>query len=162
MAALISLDTVEVVGADLVLTWLTPVEGLTLSAMGSTSSAEPTSLQASVDQQVAGINEDEQLPWVPEWNYRLGVDYQWSVGNWTASVSTYYYARDGQSDPTAGNLSPNVEDLSLRLGLRNDRVSVILWGDNLTDDKGPAAISDGSSLSRYDRRSAGITLEYTL
>jgi hypothetical protein len=52
-----------------------------------------------------------------------------------------------------------VEDVSLRGGVRNDRWSVTLWADNLTDYKGPAIISGGLP-QRVGRRVVGATVEF--
>ena len=56
--------------------------------------------------------------------------------------------------------SPVVSDLSLRLALANQNWRATLWGKNLTDEEGPSAIA-GGTLMRWDRRSVGVTLEYT-
>ena len=157
-----SLEEVVAKGVEMIVTWNTPTQGLSLTWAGSLNSSETTSIDAVTDANLIGVNQDEQLPFVPEWDFRLGVNYEWSVMNdWTASVLASFYRRDGQRDFITPMVSPNVEDLSLRLELANQNWRATLWSKNLTDDKGPAAISAGL-VNRWDRRTVGVTLEYTM
>ena len=98
----------------------------------------------------------------PKWDFRIGVDYERPVmGDWTGYAGAPIFRRGGQSDFSTPLTSPVVSDLGLRLALANQNWRATLWGKNLTDDKGPASISAGSLLYRWDRRSVGVTLEYT-
>ena len=98
---------------------------------------------------------------MPEWDFRIGVDYERPVmGDWTAYASASYFRRDGQIDFNTPLTSPVVSDLSLRLALANQNWRATLWGKNLTDEEGPSALQ-GGTFGRYDRRSVGVTLEYT-
>jgi outer membrane receptor protein involved in Fe transport len=157
-----SLEEVVAKGVEMLVTWNTPTQGLSLTWAGSVNSSEATSIDAVTDANLIGVNQDEQLPFVPEWDIRLGVKYEWSVMNdWTASVLASFYRRDGQRDFITPLVSPNVEDLSLRLELANQNWRATLWSKNLTDDEGPAAISAGL-MNRWDRQTVGVTLEYTM
>ena len=157
----ISIEEVVSVGAEVLLRWNTPVEGLSLSLIGSLNSTEIEDLDAATDRLLVGIEDGEQLPYVPEWDVRAGFDYEWPVmGDWTASASGAFYRRDGSTDFQIPLRSPAVSDLSLRLALANQNWRVTLWGKNLTDDEGPSG-SFGGNFIRWDRRSVGVMLEYT-
>lgn len=157
----ISIEEVIAVGAEMLLRWNTPVEGLSLSMIGSLNSTEIEDLDAAIDGLLAGIDDGEQLPYVPEWDVRAGVDYEWPVmGEWTASASAAFYRRDGSTDFNLPLRSSAVSDLSLRLALTNQNWKVTLWGKNLTDDEGPSG-TIGGNFVRWDRRSLGVMLEYT-
>ena len=159
--AIISIEEVKATGAELLLQWHTPVEGLSLSMVGSANRTEVEAIDATTDMLLAGLEDGEQLPWVPEWDFRIGVDYERPVmGDWTAYASASYFRRDGQIDFNTPLTSPVVSDLSLRLALANQNWRVTLWGKNLTDEEGPAALQ-GGTFTRYDRRSVGVMLEYT-
>ena len=159
----IGIEEVKATGAELLLQWKTPVEGLSLSMIGSVSSTKIEKIDATTDMLLVGLEDGEQLPNVPEWDFRIGVDYERPVtGDWTAYTSASYYRRDGQTDFSAPVTSPVVSDLSLRLALANQNWRATLWGKNLTDDVGPSGLSGGGALLyRWDRRSVGVTLEYT-
>ena len=161
VTARISIEEVKATGAELLLQWHTPIEGLSLSMIGSANRTEVEAIDATTDALLAGLEDGEQVPYVPEWDFRIGVDYERPVmGDWTASVSAAYFRRDGQIDFNTPLTSPVVSDLSLRLALANQNWRATLWGKNLTDDEGPSAIT-GGLLMRWDRRSVGVTLEYT-
>ena len=158
----IGIEEVKATGAELLLQWNTAVDGLSLSMIGSASSTKVEAIDAAADELLQGLQDGNQLPNVPEWDFRIGVDYERPVmGDWTAYASAFYFRRDGQSDFSTPLTSPVVSDLSLRLALANQNWRATLWGRNLTDDEGPASISAGSLLYRWDRRSVGVTLEYT-
>lgn len=159
--AIISIEEVKATGAELLLQWHTPVEGLSLSMVGSANRTEVEAIDPTTDALLAGLEDGEQLPWVPEWDFRIGVDYERPVmGDWTAYASASYFRRDGQIDFNTPLTSPVVSDLSLRLALANQNWRATLWGKNLTDEEGPSALQ-GGTFGRYDRRSVGVTLEYT-
>ena len=156
----IGIEEVKATGAELLLQLQTPVQGLSLSLIGSANSTEIEDIDPATDSLLAGLDDGEQLPYVPEWDYRIGVDYERPVmGDWTAYVNASYYRRDGQTDFNFPLSSPVVSDLGLRLALANQNWRATLWGKNLSDDKGPSSLAGGVPV-RWDRRSVGVTLEY--
>ena len=159
----IGIEEVRATGAELLVQWNTPLEGLSVSMIGSVNSTEVEEIDATTDELLFGIERGEQLPYVPEWDVRLGVDYEWqAMGDWTAYASASYFRRDGQIDFNTPLTSPVVSDFSLRLALENQNWRATLWGKNLADDEGPSAVAGGSAFVRWDRRSVGVTVEYTL
>ena len=156
----IGIEEVKATGAELLLQLQTPVQGLSLSLIGSANSTEIEDLDPATDALLVGLDDGAQLPYVPEWDYRIGVDYERPVmGDWTAYVNASYYRRDGQTDVNFPLTSPVVSDLSLRLSLTNQNWRAALWGKNLSDDEGPSSLVAGVPV-RWDRRSVGVTLEY--
>lgn len=159
----IAIEEVRATGAELLVQWNTPLEGLSVSMIGSVNSTEVEEIDATTDEFLFGIEDGEQLPYVPEWDVRLGVDYEWqAMGDWTAYASASYFRRDGQIDFNSPQTSPVVSDFSLRLALENQNWRATLWGRNLADDEGPASVAGGGNVVRWDRRSVGMTVEYTL
>ena len=157
------IEEVEGTGADLLVTWLTPLDGLTLTLSGDVNKTEPTKIEASFTETQASLAEDEQMPFVPEWSYTVGAHYERGLGTtgYDGFGSVSWMERDSQVDFITGLVSARIEDLTVRLGMRNDVWSVTLWGENLTDEKGPAVIAGGLP-NRYDRRRFGITLSASL
>ena len=160
-AVRIGIDEVKATGAELLVQWRPPVEGLSLSLVGSVNNTEIEDIDTTTDALLFGIEDGEQLPYVPEWDFRLGVDYEWqAMGGWTAYASAAYFRRDGQIDFLTPLTTSPVTDVSLRLSLANQNWRATLWGKNLTDDEGPSSLAGGTFV-RWDRRSVGVTLEYT-
>jgi outer membrane receptor protein involved in Fe transport len=113
----------------------------------------------------------ETLPNAPDWRTNLGLQYEHALASGTGFVRTdWAYSSDQNVDTT---LDPRAEQgsyslLSARLGWRNDRYSVSLWGDNLTDETimtaaGPQSIFGGldGGLQIYlnESRTYGVTMD---
>jgi iron complex outermembrane recepter protein len=157
-----NLDEVESTGAELVFTYDTPLEGLSFQGMGAINSTEPTKLNtADASLLTTNLAKNEQLPYVPEWEYRLAANYEQALGgtDWTGFGTLSFYERASQKDYTLPVPSAELQDVSLRAGVRNDSWMLTAWGNNLNDEKGPSGISSGL-MARYDRRSIGVSAQY--
>lgn len=150
---------VEGIGADLLVTWVTPMDGLTLNFTGDVNRTEPTKIDADFTRTQAALEEDEQMPFVPEWSYRIGADYERALGTsgYTGFASVAYFERASQVDFITGLVSADIEDVTVRLGVRATHWGLTLWGENLGNEKGPAVIAGGLP-NRYDHRRFGITV----
>ena len=159
----LQIDRVEGVGVDLLVTYVPPIEGLLLSVIADYNETEPTDLQDNVTLSVNALAEDEQLPFVPKWGYTLQADYEtplpWAGLTGFGTVS--WYRRASQVDFITALTSENPVNLTVRTGVRADHWSLSLWGENLTDDHGPAVIAGGLE-NRYERRQVGLTLTANL
>jgi outer membrane receptor protein involved in Fe transport len=113
----------------------------------------------------------ETLPNAPDWRTNLGLQYEQPLAAGTGFVRTdWAYSSeqnvDAALDPRAVQGSYSL--LSARLGWRNERYSVSLWGDNLTDETvmsaaGPQTIFGGidGGLQFYlnESRTYGVTMD---
>ena len=75
------IDQVEATGVELLVTYVPPVEGMTLAVIADYNETEPTDLQSGVSTQVPSLEEDEQMPFVPKWSYTLQADYEMPLGD---------------------------------------------------------------------------------
>jgi iron complex outermembrane recepter protein len=153
------IEEVKGTGADLLVRYLTPIDGLVLSLTADVNETEPTKIAADFTATQASLAEDEQMPFVPRWSYSAAAQYERPFGDrgLIGFGSAIWFERDRQVDFITGLESARIEDLTLRLGVRRDNWSVTLWGENLTDEVGPAVIAGGLP-NRYDRRRFGITI----
>jgi outer membrane receptor protein involved in Fe transport len=113
----------------------------------------------------------ETLPNAPDWRTNLGLQYEHELAAGTGFFRTDWSYSSEQNVDTA--LDPRAEQgsyslLSARLGWRNDRYSVSVWGDNLTDETvmtavGPQTIFGGidGGLQVYlnESRTYGVTMD---
>jgi outer membrane receptor protein involved in Fe transport len=113
----------------------------------------------------------ETLPNAPDWRTNLGLQYEHGLGGGTGFVRGDWAYSSEQNVDTA--LDPRAEQdavslLSARLGWRNDRYSVTVWGDNLTDETvkiaaGPqtifGGIDGGMQFFLNEPRTYGVTLD---
>lgn len=111
------------------------------------------------------------LPNAPDWRTNLGVQYEHALAAGTGFVRADWAYTSDQNVDTA--LDPRAEQdavslLSARLGWRNDRYTVTLWGDNLTDETVMIAaapqtvfggIDGGMQFFLNEPRTYGVTLD---
>ena len=128
---------------------LTPVRGLTLGWLGSYDEA---TLSAAVPQ-IAGTA-GSQLPYVPRWTTTATIDYDYHVSDRVSAIVGGAYAYTG---PRFTNFAfnpsqsyqriPAYETWSAQAGLRFDnRISIQIYGKNLTDERGITNYSRGQSI----------------
>jgi iron complex outermembrane recepter protein len=113
----------------------------------------------------------ETLPNAPQWRTNLGVQYEEPVGTGTGFIRTDWAYSADQNVDTA--LDPRAEQqdyslLSARLGWRNERYGVTVWGENLTDETvkttaGPqtifGGIDGGLQIWLNEPRTYGVTMD---
>jgi outer membrane receptor protein involved in Fe transport len=113
----------------------------------------------------------ETLPNAPDWRTNLGLQYEHALAAGTGFFRTDWAYSSEQNVDTG--LDPRAEQdsvslLSARMGWRNDRYTVSVWGDNLTDETvkiaaGPqtifGGIDGGMQFFLNEPRTYGVTLD---
>jgi len=113
----------------------------------------------------------ETLPNAPDWRTNLGVQYEHALAAGTGFIRTDWTYVSAQNADTG--LDPRAEQdaynlLSARLGWRNGRYSVSLWGENLTDETVITAagqqtvfggIDGGMQFFLNEPRTYGVTMD---
>jgi len=111
------------------------------------------------------------LPNAPDWRTNLGLQYEHALAAGTGFFRTDWAYASEQNVDTA--LDPRAKQgayglLSARLGWRNARYSVAVWGDNLTDETvktaaGPqtifGGIDGGMQIFLNEPRTYGVTFD---
>jgi iron complex outermembrane recepter protein len=128
-----------------------PTAGLTLSLNGAYTDAY---LTEDTDPILVGGVDGDPLPYVPDWTFGLMADYDWVVGGeWTMYVGGILAYTDerayGFDDRTADGGLNTVDDymtLNLRAAAYVGRWTFELYGKNLTDEMGIAAV-DATGLN---------------
>ena len=153
----------EIIGLDFGLTWLTPLEGLSFEATGNFNDTEFQDTDSALAGTLPTLAEGEPIPGVPETSYRVAGTYTAPLGY--AGLGFYanlaYAYRDEQIDLASGLVSEDVENLSARVGVRGEQWELYLFGDNLTDERGPAVRQATTVQSPYPQR-IGLQLRYQL
>jgi outer membrane receptor protein involved in Fe transport len=113
----------------------------------------------------------ETLPNAPDWRTNLGLQYEHTLASGTGFIRADWAYSSELNVDTA--LDPRaVQDAyslwSARVGWRNDRYSVSLWGENLTDETvmtsaGPqtlfGTVDGGMQIYLNDSRTYGVTMD---
>jgi len=142
-------------GVDLGIQWRTPVEGLTIGAVGSVLDSEFTEVVPALSALLPTIQVGKPLPNVPETYYTLSANYSASqawLGGLTGTAYVGYSFRDDQIDSSTGLVSGKLDDLTLRAGVSGDWWKIEGFVLNALDDTDPSVVSSTSVQIMYPRR----------
>jgi iron complex outermembrane receptor protein len=157
-AAVISLANAgdaEIKGADVGVVWRTPVEGLNLQGSAAYTDAQFTRVVGALSVGTA-IKVGGPVPNVPERTFTVAMDYardlNW-LGGATGSLYVGYSYRDKTYDATTKGLaSGELNDLTVRAGLKKDSWSLEAFSTNALDDDDPAVESSTALQILYPRK----------
>jgi outer membrane receptor protein involved in Fe transport len=146
-------------GLDLGVTWVTPLEGLTLQLVGNVNDAKFHRVEPAIAASLAAIGKGNRIPNVPKNNARITASYVTSVSNWNADffMNGSYVYRAKQIDATSNRQSDKINKLSLRLGLKTERWKITLFGENLANKAAAVVIRKNDRFPLYPRR-IGVTV----
>jgi iron complex outermembrane recepter protein len=132
---------------------LRPLDGLRLSLTGAYTDAK---LTKDTDLLLVGGRDGDRLPYTPKTSYALSGDYEWSVGADRKAFVGASFSHLSQV-PAAFDAAftaatnrqrflPSYETLDLRAGMDlSDKLSVELFGRNLTNDEGKLSADSGNT-----------------
>jgi outer membrane receptor protein involved in Fe transport len=130
---------------------LLPADGLTLSLNGAYTDAE---LTEDTSDQVGGLDGDP-LPFVPEWSFGLSTSYDWQFSGdaeaYVGATLGYTGERPIAFDQRAADGSIQEADgyttVDLRAGLRYERWSFELYGENLSNEEGITSVGTANTIA---------------
>jgi outer membrane receptor protein involved in Fe transport len=165
LAAFANLGDSKTQGIDVDVMWYTPIEGLSLSLIGNVNKAEFTDVIPAFVTAVPGTANGTRLYNTPPHNWRVDLGYDRDIGaaGWAvfagASASTAGAARNPNATV---NMTSSYSLFSATLGLRKDAYEVSLYGDNLSDERGPTAANGPTLLAGPYPRTVGLKLRVHL
>jgi len=151
-----NMDT-EAKGIELVMTAIL-AEGLTLNYSADVNDSEPVDLSPITNTLPSGLEEGKQLPYVPGWSHTVYLDYEKSFSSIRVYGQIGWTGQDAQIDIFSGLPADELDTWSARVGVAGERWNLTLWGENLTDQKGPVVTA--VVPNRFDRRQIGVTLGF--
>lgn len=141
-------------GIDLGLHWRTPIDGLVLSGNGSYDNARFTKVLAGLAAGTA-IRVGGPIPNTPRDTFTVSADYGRDLP-WYGLRGTFYAGysfRDHVYDATTpGLVSGNVEDLTLRAGVKKGNWTAELFAENALNSQQPIVLSTTVEQTLYPRR----------
>ena len=162
LAAFANLGDGKTQGVDLELQWRTPVEGLNIAFVGNKNSSKFVNVIPEFALANPRAGNGESLFNTPPYNARIDVDYTRPLSDgWelAANASASLNATAKNQDPTI----PLVEDYSqydASLALRRDHYEIRLYGDNLSDLRGPTTANGATLLSGPRPRTIGVQFRF--
>ena len=159
LSAFANLGDGKTQGIDLETIWRTPLKGLTLSLIGNINDSTYTAVIPAYTASDPRIANGTRLLNTPPHNFRLDANYDRKIGNdldlfATASATAVGRARNG--DATVNTLNP-YQLFQASIGVRFDRYEVRLFGDNLSDERGPTSANGPTLLAGPRPRTIGLT-----
>lgn len=142
-------------GIDFGLAWSTPVDGLSVQVAGNYNQTEFRRVPANTI-----TRSGEQIPGAPKVSMTVAADYRRPVGSLQFSGHASYNYRGAQSELTTAAESDSVRDLRLRIGVGQEKWDVSIYGTNLTNQNGVAAILSALVVNPVQPRTIGIDTSF--
>lgn len=137
-------------GVDFLATWDVPIDGLTLTTTANYNQTEFNNpISSAVAANPALVQDGLQIPDVPKASASLQVNYSSSAEVFGMNPIAYgsYAYRARQTDPTTAAKSDALHDVSLRLGLQKDDLTIGVFASNALDRRGPVVSRGGSDVA---------------
>jgi iron complex outermembrane receptor protein len=158
LSAFANLGDGKAQGIDIEATWRTPLPGLTINAIGNLNDSKFTRVRPAFAGADPRIANGLRLLNTPEHNFRLDASYERQIGNveFFATSSATFIGRSRLGDAVVDEIDP-YELYQASMGVRFDRYEVRIFGDNLSDLRGPTSANGPTLLAGPRPRTFGIT-----
>ena len=159
LAAFANLGDAETRGVDIDVTWYTPNRRPRFIADWEHQRSEFTNVVPAFVRVIPGTSNGSRLYNTPPYNWRLDLGYERpaGVGGWTVFANGSGSTAGAARNPNA--VVSKTDSYSLFnaiFGLRKEQYEVALYGDNLTDERGPTAANGPTLLAGPYPRTGGL------
>lgn len=143
----------RIFGAELGMTWRTPLDGFTLQGVGNINSAEFRNVDPGLSARLPTAQNGRKLPGVPPVTFTVAGTYAREIGaDLDLTLYGAYSFRDRQSDLASGLATPVLDQMTLRAGIDTGRFRIQAFADNVLNEKGPILIATTGVQAVYPRR----------
>ena len=159
LAAFANLGDAKTRGLDVDVTWVTPIRGLDLSVIGNVNTSKFTKVIPAFAASNPRAAEGQELFNTPPYNWRVDADYDTKLANgWDmfAHASATWVDQTKNQDPTV-NVLKSYSLFNASLGVREGLYEVRLFGENLSDERGPTAANGPTLLAGPRPRTFGVS-----
>ncbi len=159
LAAFANLGDAKTQGIDIQLSWDTPLPGLNLSFIGNINSSKFTHVVPAFAAANPRVAEGQRLLNTPPHNWRFDANYEHPVGSLTlfANASVSESGEMRLADPIV-NVIKSYELYRASVGVRFKRYELRLFGENLSDERGPTAANGPTLLAGPRPLTVGLGL----
>lgn len=164
LAAFANLGGAKTQGMDIDIAWATPVDGLDVALIGNFNKAEFTDVVPAFAAANPRNGNGKRLFNTPPHNWRLDLSYEKDVGggwqlfsNASAALNGSARIQDNTVDSVAGYSLYNAT-----VGARKGMYELRLYGENLSDERGPTAANGPTLLAGPYPRTIGLGLRVTM
>lgn len=143
-------------GLDVEVTVATPIEGLTLAAVGNINSSEYDEVDPRITAQFPNVRKGGQLVSSAEFNYRLEANYTRQMSNDIELFGSANFSEIADRPTIAGVVAQSAQQVGAVLGLRRGPYEVAVFGENLTDERTPTDYFLPNLFSGPTPRTVGV------
>jgi iron complex outermembrane recepter protein len=129
-------------GIDLEVNWATPIEGLSLNAVGNFNDSKFDRVEPAVQAALPLFKPGSRLVNTIESNYRIDASYTRDITSEIEGFGNIGYSRSGDRLQSNGAIADPYSMANMTLGVRLENYEVSLFGTNLTDERGPTFVGD--------------------
>ncbi|WP_044336245.1 TonB-dependent receptor [Sphingomonas hengshuiensis] len=159
LSAFANLGDATTQGVDIELAWDTPLKGLTLSSVANFNTSEFTNVKSAFAGADPRVANGQELYNTPPFNVRFDASFDRKVGEIgvfaNASATAVGRARNG--DATVDTLDP-YELYRASAGIRIDNYEFRIFGENLSDYRGPTSANGPTLLAGPRPLTVGVGL----
>jgi iron complex outermembrane recepter protein len=164
LAAFANLGDAITRGVDVDLTWNTPITGLNVSLIGNVNEAKFTNVVAAFATANTRTVNGSRLYTTPPHNWRTDVAYETEIrSNWTLFANgSASLTGDARNQNATVNVLNGYNQYSASAGVRNGAYEFRLYGDNLSNYRGPTAANGPTLLAGPYPRTVGFAVRYKM
>ena len=147
-------------GFEPLITWRTPIQGLTLNANGNFNSTTIHNVAAPIVAKIPQLREGNQLPGTAKTTFNIGGTYQREIGpgGLELRINARYSYRSRQQSIFNGVYAPFNGIGYVRASIGTDKWEAGIFSDNVGNTVGPLNRPGGQNQIVYPR-TIGISLE---
>jgi len=127
-------------GIDFEIHWRTPITGLELSAVGNVNTGHFDRVDPAVQAALPYLRPGTRIVNTIEHNWRIAASYNGSLGHNVDDFFNIAWSHSGNRLQTSGQYANPYSLLNATLGVRVDHFELALYGENLTDERGPTIV----------------------
>jgi iron complex outermembrane recepter protein len=149
-------------GVDFELHWRTPIEGLSLNAVGNVNDGKYDRVEPAVQAALPLFKPGSRIVNSIEYNYRLDATFNREVSDGLEMFSNLSWGRNGNRLQSTGIFADPYSMINATLGMRYLNYELALIGDNLGDERGPTTVGNQGPLSGSGPTPRTISLRFRL
>lgn len=142
-------------GIDFGINWAAPVNGLSFQLAGNVNATEYTRVPKGIKAQVG-----DQISGSPKKSATVAMNYRTTVAGLKVYTNLSYNFRDAQTEMVTGAASDSIRDLRARVGVSGKNWDASLYGQNLTNQQGIAAVLSSLVVNPIQPRKIGVDLSF--
>jgi outer membrane receptor protein involved in Fe transport len=148
-------NDVQGTGLDFGLTWATPLDGLTMQLAGNVNKTEFTKVPANVKAKVG-----DQIGGSPKSSGTVALTYRTQIASLGAYANVSYNVRGKQTENNTGLSSDAIRDLRARVGVNGKGWDASIYGLNLNDQRGVAAVLSAIVVNPIQPLKVGMDVNF--